>query len=116
LRSGAKPGRFLGRESSTYTTHLLRTIGDNVAQEPTTMNLKRSHRQSVRRLEFLDTLMDSYMNWRDHSREVDESYRSWVASTASDRGIAYARYLAALDREAHAAHGYKHALDRAQPT
>jgi hypothetical protein len=85
-------------------------------QERTTVNLKSSHRQSARRLEFLGTLMDSYMNWRDHSRAVNESYRRWADSTASDRGIAYDRYLAVLDREEHAAHGYKHALDPAQAT
>lgn len=37
-------------------------------------------------------------------------------STASDRGIAYDRYRAALNREEQAAHGYKHALERAQAT
>ena len=39
------------------------------------MNLKRSHRQPARRLELLDTMMDSYMNWREHSRPVDESHQ-----------------------------------------
>ena len=80
------------------------------------MNLKRSHRQSARRLEVLDTLMDSYMNWRDHSRAVDESYRRWTYSTGHERGIAYDRYLNALDREERAAHGYKCTLEHTQAT
>jgi hypothetical protein len=77
------------------------------------MNLKRSHRQSARRLEFLDTLMDSYMNWRDHSRA---SYRRWTYSTGRERGIAYDQYLNALDREERAAHGYKRTLEHTQAT
>jgi len=73
------------------------------------MKLKRSHRQSVRTLESLDTLMDSYMTWRHHSRAVDESYRG-------DRGMAYDEYLTALDREERAAHGYEHTLEHTQAT
>jgi hypothetical protein len=75
------------------------------------MKLKRAHRQSVRRLESLDALMESYMGWRDHSRAVNESYRRWTNSTAGDRGTAYDEYLTALDREERAAHGYEHALE-----
>jgi hypothetical protein len=80
------------------------------------MRLKRAHRQSVRRLESLDTLMDSYMSWREHSRAVNESYRRWANSTAGDRGLAYDEYLAALDREERAAHGYEHTLEHTQAT
>jgi hypothetical protein len=80
------------------------------------MNLKRSHRQSARRLEFLDTLMHSYMNWREHSRAVDESYRRWTDSTGRERGIAYDQYLNALDREERAAHRYKRTLEHTQAT
>ena len=80
------------------------------------MKLKRSHRQSVRRLESLDASMDSYLSWRDHSRAVDESYRRWADSTAGDRGMAYHEYLTALDREERAAHGYEHTLEHTQAT
>jgi hypothetical protein len=80
------------------------------------MRLKRAHRQSVRRLESLDTLMDSYMSWREHSRAVDESYRRWVDSTAGDRSLAYDEYLTALDREERAAHGYERTLEHSQAT
>ena len=75
------------------------------------MKLKRSHRQSARRLDLLDTLMDSYLNWRAQSQAVDESYRRWTHSAGDDRAWAYDQYLSALDREERAAHGYKHALE-----
>jgi hypothetical protein len=78
------------------------------------MKLKRARRQSVRRLNSLDALMDSYMSWREHSRAVDASYRRWADSTAGDRSVAYAEYLTALDREERAAHGYEHALEHTQ--
>lgn len=78
------------------------------------MTLKRSHRQSIRRLDFLDALMDSYINWRNDSRAVEESYRRWTASTGGDRGLAFDQYLLALDREERAAYGYRHALEHAQ--
>jgi hypothetical protein len=80
----------------------------------TTVNLKRSHRQSARRLDLLDTHMDSYLNWRAKSRAVDESYRRWTHSTGGDRGVAYDQYLTALDREERAAHRYKRALECTQ--
>lgn len=80
------------------------------------MKLKRSHRQSARRLDLLDTLMDSYMNWRAQSQAVDESYRRWTHSTGGDRGVAYDQYLAALDREERAAHGYERTLEYTQTT
>ena len=80
------------------------------------MRLKRAHRHSVRRLEPLDILMDSYVSWREHSRAVDESYRRWANSTAGHRGLAYDEYLAALDREERAAYGYEHTLEHTQAT
>jgi hypothetical protein len=77
------------------------------------MTLKRFHRRSARRLDFLDALMDSYMNWRDHSRAVEHSYRRWADSTGGDRLVAYDQYLTALDREEEAAYGYKYTLEHA---
>jgi hypothetical protein len=56
------------------------------------------------------------MNWRDHSRAVDEFYRRWTYSTGHERGIAYDQYLNALDREERAAHGYKRTLEHTQAT
>lgn len=78
------------------------------------MNLKSSRPRPASRLDLLDTLMDSYVNWRDNSRAVDESYRRWAVSTGGERGVAFDQYLAALDREEHAACGYEHEVEQAR--
>ena len=39
------------------------------------MNLKRSRRGPTPRFDVLNTLMDSYVDWRDQRRAVDEPYR-----------------------------------------
>jgi hypothetical protein len=78
------------------------------------MNLKRPPRTHAARLEFLDALMDSYLHWRDESRAVAESYRNWRSATQPDRDGAFDEYLAALDREEHAAGGYRRAVEQTQ--
>lgn len=80
------------------------------------MNLKRSRRRPAPRLDLLDTLMDSYVDWRDKSRAVDESYRAWTVSTGGERAAAFDEYLAALGQEEHAACGYKHVVEHTQAT
>ena len=76
------------------------------------MNLKRPPRTHAARLEFLDALMDSYLDWRAESRAVAESYRNWRSATPPDRDGAVDEYLAALDREEHAARGYRRAVEQ----
>ena len=78
------------------------------------MNLKRPPRTHAARLEFLDALMDSYLHWRDESRVVAESYRNWRLAPRPDRDGAFDEYLAALDREEHAAGGYRRAVEQTQ--
>jgi hypothetical protein len=41
----------------------------------------------------------SYVAWRESCEAVDTTYRSWRACDASQRGLAFESYLAALDRE-----------------
>jgi hypothetical protein len=77
------------------------------------MNLKRSARRDADRLDLLDATMESYGNWRDESRAVAESYRTWSFAVGRDRSAAFDRYVAALDREEHAACGYKRLVARA---
>ena len=77
------------------------------------MILKRSARRDPDRLDLLDATMESYSNWRDESRAVAESYRTWSFAVGRDRSAAFDRYVAALDREEHAACGYKRLVDRA---
>jgi hypothetical protein len=80
------------------------------------MNLKRPPRNpqghvdqqtAERHLELLDTVMDRYVHWRDESRAVQWSYRRWQTAGPEERDDAFDRYLVALDREEHAAHGYR---------
>jgi hypothetical protein len=78
------------------------------------MNLKRSPHRGTGRLELLDATLESYMNWRDKSRAVAESYRSWSVAVGSERDVAFDRYVAALDREEHAACGYRRLLELAR--
>jgi hypothetical protein len=54
------------------------------------------------------------MNWRDESRAVDECYRRWTVAAKGERDIAFMRYVAALDREARAAGGYRHFVQHAR--
>ena len=77
------------------------------------MNLKRAPRDRRPRLEFLDALMDSYVQWRDESRAVTESYRYWHAAPAPDRDAAFDDYFAALDREEDAACDYRRVVEQA---
>ena len=74
------------------------------------MNLKRApHRESAR-LELLDAIMERYLSWHDETRAVAESYRVWSVAVGRERGVAFERYVAALDREEHAACGYRRSL------
>ncbi len=76
------------------------------------MNLKRAPRDRRPRLEFLDALMDTYVQWRGESRAVAESYRCWHSAAAPDRDAAFDDYLAALDREEDAAGDYRRVVEQ----
>jgi hypothetical protein len=85
------------------------------------MKLKRASRNPRHRpeaepdathLALLDTLMDSYVRWRDETRTVHESYRQWQTAGREERGDAFDRYVTALDREEHAAHGYRRVVEQ----
>ena len=86
------------------------------------MNLKRpprhphhrpEHRHPERGLALLDTLLDSYVAWRDESRAVRDSYRQWHTAGREERREAFERYLEALDREEQAALGYRRIVEQA---
>jgi hypothetical protein len=85
------------------------------------MNLKRRPRNPQHRpereydathLARLDTVMDSYVRWRDESRTVQESYQQWQTAVREERSDAFGRYVTALDREEHAAHGYRRVVEQ----
>lgn len=79
------------------------------------MNFKRTPRRAHRRLDRLDALMDSYIDWRNETRAVTESYREWALADRSDRGIAFERYATALDLEEKAAARYRRELESMAP-
>ena len=98
------------------TTHVRRYAPMSATQELIGMNLKRAPRTHAGRLELLDALMDSYLHWRDECRAVAESYRNWRSAPRLARDVAFGEYLAALDREEHAACSYRRVVARAQVT
>jgi hypothetical protein len=51
-------------------------------------------------------LETEYANWRRETEAVAKSYESWARASRDDRWLAYASYMAALDREEHAAASY----------
>src|SRR5690242_9604356 len=80
------------KESTTQRRSLGIRLGAN--QELIGMKLKRAPRTHLARLERLDALMDSYLHWRDESREVAESYRKWRCASRLGRDGAFDEYLA----------------------
>lgn len=59
----------------------------------------------------IDALFELYVSWREECNVVEQAYQWWAGSDRGQRGLAYAGYVAALDREEHAARAYAHQLD-----
>ncbi len=59
----------------------------------------------------VDELVDRYVSWSEERHGVGQAYQRWANSGTDDRGLAYAGYLAALDREEHAARSYADQAD-----
>lgn len=59
----------------------------------------------------VDELLERYVSWREECNTVENSYDGWVAADRDEGPLAYAAYLAALDREEHAARRYAHHLE-----
>ena len=59
----------------------------------------------------IDALLELYVCWREECNAVQQAYQWWADSDREQRGLAYAGYVAALDREEHAAHAYAQQLD-----
>ncbi|MGA8805523.1 MAG: hypothetical protein WA696_02970 [Solirubrobacterales bacterium] len=52
------------------------------------------------RRELIDDLMQAYVDWRTECLALHVGYGRWSGGTAADeRGLAFAAYRAALDRE-----------------
>jgi hypothetical protein len=65
-----------------------------------------SHRSAI------DELLEGYVSWREACRAVWLAYERWISSDRAERGLGYAAYLAALDREERAARTYAHRTAR----
>jgi hypothetical protein len=60
----------------------------------------------------IDGLLERYVSWREQCAAVRRAYRSWDYSGHDERALAYAGYVAALDREEHAARVYAEQVER----
>lgn len=60
----------------------------------------------------VDTLIESYVEWREECETVQTAYDRWTASERCDRALGYAAYHAALEREQKAAAVYQSVATR----
>jgi hypothetical protein len=60
----------------------------------------------------INELVERYISWREASCAVRTAYQQWANSHRAERKLAYAGYLAALDREEQAARTYAGHVDR----
>jgi hypothetical protein len=55
-----------------------------------------------------DEFLESYVSWLEACEDVRSAYRRWATSTPRQRGLAFAAYRAALDREEYASRVHAH--------
>lgn len=60
----------------------------------------------------IDELLERYICWREACHAVRHAYQRWADIDGRARGPAHAEYLAALDREEHAARIYAVHINR----
>jgi hypothetical protein len=63
----------------------------------------------------VDALLDRYVLWREECESVRLAYTRWGRAEPSDGRLAYSAYVAALDREEHAARAYADQIRRMWP-
>ena len=56
-------------------------------------------RRAKRRSALADEFLESYVRWREACEDVGAAYRRWMNSMPAQRGLGFAAYRAALDRE-----------------
>jgi hypothetical protein len=59
-----------------------------------------------------DEIFEWYISWRQECDAVRLAYRRWVESERGEGWLAYAGYVAALDREERAARTYADHIER----
>jgi hypothetical protein len=60
----------------------------------------------------IDEMLERYICWREECAAVRTAYQHWADSDRRERRLAYAGYLAALDREERAARTYAGHVER----
>lgn len=64
--------------------------------------------------DLIDAVMDGYVSWREESAAVESAYRNWRQAAPNDEAILFDDYIAALDREEHAASEYRRLVELAE--
>jgi hypothetical protein len=59
-----------------------------------------------RRKRLIDEAIRAYVGWREESIAVWDTYRRWASAEAGETALAFAAYMAALDREERASGVY----------
>ncbi len=62
------------------------------------------------RPDLVDLMMDLYCDWRTECADVQAAYERFSVATGADRDLAFAGYVAALDREESACDAYAEQL------
>jgi hypothetical protein len=70
---------------------------------------RRTDTQAARRT------MDAYVDWKEQSVAVRDTYSRWGDARRADARAAYLAYVTALDREARASEAYADMVRRAEP-
>jgi hypothetical protein len=75
---------------------------------------QRAHAESAadRSPSLVDKVFDRWVCWREACEDARNAYEHWGNCESSQRGLAFASYRAALDREDHAARVYSVWTDR----
>ena len=77
--------------------------------------LKKRRRQAEEQIKerVVGAAMAAYVDWRAECMWVGDAYERWVIAPAADAGLAFAAYVAALDREEQAEKLYANLIGRA---
>jgi hypothetical protein len=59
-----------------------------------------------------DEFVDSYVSWQEACEDVRSAYLRWSDCTPQQRGLGFATYRAALEREEYAATIHSHWAER----
>ena len=77
------------------------------------MSLNMPSRYAASQTKLVDDVIEGYVSWREESAAVTATYDRWSCAPREERSNAFQAYVAALDREEHAASAYRRLLERA---